>query len=277
MPHHPRIDLPGTPHHVIQRGNNRAACFFADDDYYCYLHWLKKAANDHGVAIHAYVLMTNHVHLLVTPGKPGALSAMMQSLGRRYVRYINATYKRTGTLWEGRFKAGVIDDESYLLKVYRYIELNPVRANLVAHPGQYMWSSYPINADGKASELVVPHERYLALGLTRETRLTGYAALFSTEPDANATERIRSAVNLGIGVNDARFREEADAAHERKKGGRPRKETGNGNKQTTLFWLAGENGHSDSKDSPRCELRRARQTLGGDELARADYRERTAR
>ena len=99
----------------------------------------------------------------------------------------------------------------------------------------YMWSSYPINTDGKASELVVPHERCMALGLTRETRLTGYAALFSTEPDADATERIRSAVNLGIGVNDARFREETVAAHQRKKGGRPRKEIGNENKQTALF------------------------------------------
>jgi putative transposase len=133
---------------VIQRGNNRGACFFADDDYYCYLHWLRKAAADHDVAVHAYVLMTNHVHILATPAKPGALAMMMQSLGRRYVRYVNATYKRSGTLWEGRYKAGAVDAEDYLLRVYRYIELNPgaggyggvsSRVSVVQPCGQWGW------------------------------------------------------------------------------------------------------------------------------------------
>ena len=117
MPRRLRLDQPGLPQHVIQRGNNRAACFFADEDYYSYLHWLKQAAAKYWVVVHAYVLMTNHVHLLVTPGAPGALAALMQSLGRRYVRYVNFTYQRSGTLWEGRYKAGLVDDEAYLLRV----------------------------------------------------------------------------------------------------------------------------------------------------------------
>lgn len=219
-----RLNQPGLPQHVIQRGNNRGACFFADDDYYCYLHWLRKAAEDHGVAVHAYVLMTNHVHLLATPAKPGALATMMQSLGRRYVRYVNATYKRSGTLWEGRYKAGAVDAEDYLLRVYRYIELNPVRANMVAHPRSYQWSSYAINGGGKASDWLKPHALYLALGSGPAERTAAYLALFQTELDPEDTARIRTAVNLGIGVGDARFRKELEAAEKaKKKGGRKRK------------------------------------------------------
>ena len=225
MPRRLRLDQPGQPQHIIQRGNNRSACFFADDDYYCYLHWLKKAAHDQGVEIHAYVLMTNHVHILATPTKPGALATMMQSLGRRYVRYVNATYKRSGTLWEGRYKAGVVDAEEYLLRVYRYIELNPVRANMVAHPGDYPWSSYAVNGAGKANDWLKPHALYLALGGGPVTRAEAYAALFRTELDAEVIDRIRTAANLGMGVSDVRFREEIAAADEaKKKGGRKRKD-----------------------------------------------------
>ena len=221
MPRRPRLDQPGLPQHVIQRGNNRAACFFADEDYYSYLHWLKQAAAKYRVAVHAYVLMTNHVHLLATPGAPGALAALMQSLGRRYVRYVNFTYQRSGTLWEGRYKAGLVDDEAYLLRVYRYIELNPVRAGMAAHPRDYRWSSYAHNAGEKANDWLVPHPLYQALGLTAAQRVRAYAGLFSAEIDVEDTARIRAAVNLGIGVNDARFREEmvrADAA--KRRGGR---------------------------------------------------------
>ncbi len=221
MPRRPRLDQPGLPQHVIQRGNNRSACFFADDDYYCYLHWLRKAAADHNVAVHAYVLMTNHVHILATPAKPGALATMMQSLGRRYVRYVNATYKRSGTLWEGRYKAGAVDAEDYLLRVYRYIELNPVRASLVVYPREYQWSSHAVNGGGKASDWLKAHALYLALGRGPAERTEAYLALFQTELDPQDTARIRSAVNLGIGVGDARFREELEAAQQaKKKGGR---------------------------------------------------------
>ena len=225
MPRRIRFDQPGLPQHIIQRGNNRSACFFADGDYYCYLHWLRKAAHDHGVKVHAYVLMTNHVHLLATPAKAGALATMMQSLGRRYVRYVNSTYKRSGTLWEGRYKAGAVDAEDYVLRVYRYIELNPVRANMVAHPGDYPWSSYAINGGGKASEWLKPQALYLALGSGMKERTEAYVALFRTELDPEVTGRIRSAVNLGIGVGDARFQAEIMAAEQAKRnGGRKRKE-----------------------------------------------------
>ena len=223
MPRRLRLDQPGLPQHVIQRGNNRSACFFADDDYYCYLHWLRKAAADHNVAVHAYVLMTNHVHILATPVKPGALATMMQSLGRRYVRYVNTIHKRSGTLWEGRYKAGAVDAEDYLLRVYRYIELNPVRANMVAYPRQYQWSSHAINGGGKTSDWLKPHALYLALGRGSAERTEAYLALFQTELDPEDTARIRTAVNLGIGVGDARFREELEAAEQaKKKGGRKR-------------------------------------------------------
>ena len=126
----------------MQRGVNREPCFFAEEDYGCYLHWLKTAATDYHCAIHAYVLMTNHVHLLVTPDEPDGLSRMMQSVGRRYVQYVNRIDKRTGTLWEGRFKSSVVQEAHYFLVCCRYIELNPVRAGMVTDPGQYRWSSY---------------------------------------------------------------------------------------------------------------------------------------
>ncbi len=124
----PRLDMPGVPQHVIQRGNNRTACFFDPADYTFYLECLGEAAQKARCAVHAYVLMTNHVHLLVTAEVPGGLSLMMQSLGRRYVRYVNRLYGRTGTLWEGRFKSSLVESERYFLTCSRYIELNPVRA-----------------------------------------------------------------------------------------------------------------------------------------------------
>jgi len=132
-----RYFLPGQPLHVIQRGNNRQAIFFDAADYRRYCDWLGAAAVEYGCAIHAYVLMTNHVHLLVTPAAPSSLPRLMQSLGRRYVRYMNATYRRTGTLWEGRYRAAPIDSETYFLACCRYIELNPVRAGMSAHPRDY--------------------------------------------------------------------------------------------------------------------------------------------
>ncbi len=132
MPRQPRIDLPGVPQHLVQRGNDRRPCFFAPIDRTRYLDELRDAACRYGCAVHAYVLMTNHVHLLLTPARTGCVSTMMQSLGRRYVRYINDRYRRTGTLWEGRFKACPVQSDDHLLRCYRYIELNPVRAGMVS-------------------------------------------------------------------------------------------------------------------------------------------------
>lgn len=144
----PRFFLPGQPQHVILRGNNRTEIFCAEADYRFYLGKLRLACEKHGCDIHAYVLMTNHVHLLLTPQEEQSVGKALQMLGRYYVQFFNHRYQRTGTLWEGRYKATLIDTEAYLLTCMRYIELNPVRAGMVAHPSEYPWSSYGYNALG---------------------------------------------------------------------------------------------------------------------------------
>ena len=159
----PRLYVEGCAQHIIQRGNNRSVCFYHDEDYAFYAQKLKETADKFGVAIHAYVLMTNHVHLLVTPKKHDSISKMMQSLGRQYVRYINITYQRTGTLWEGRFKSCLVDSSHYFLVVSKYIELNPVRAGMVVHPCEYPWSSYRSNGMGVLIELLSLLERFLMI------------------------------------------------------------------------------------------------------------------
>ena len=153
----PRIVVAGQPLHIIQRGNNRHVIFFADDDYRQYFADMEVAARRCGCAVHAYVLMTNHVHLLVTPEETEGPSRMMQAIGRRYVRYVNQTYRRTGTLWEGRFKSALIDADAYLLACSRYIELNQLRARMVQHPREYPWSSYRHNAHGATDVLFSEH------------------------------------------------------------------------------------------------------------------------
>ena len=163
MPRKSRFFLPNIPVHAIQRGNNRQAIFFDEADYRLYLGWLKAAAEKYSCQIHAYVLMTNHVHILITPAHRDSLSRLFQYVGRYYVSYVNNTYGRTGTLWEGRYKASIVEEESYLLSCYRYIELNPVTAGMVASPEAYPWSSFRCNGLGVTDELVVPHEIYLSL------------------------------------------------------------------------------------------------------------------
>ena len=140
MPRRPRITLAGVPLHIIQRGNNRQACFYTDEDYHSYLGWLEEYSRESKCAVHAYVLMTNQVHLLLTPGTAGSAGQMMKRLGQRYVQYVNRSYRRSGTLWEGRFRSCLGQEEQYLLG-YRYIEPNPVRAGMVEHPAEYRWSS----------------------------------------------------------------------------------------------------------------------------------------
>ena len=180
----PRITPVGIPVHVIQRGNNHQACYASDEDLSAYAEWLKTYAKKYEVDIHAWVFMTNHVHLLCTPQLEGGVSRMMQSLGRQYVRYFNHRYQRTGTLWEGRYKSCLVQAERYLLEVYRYIELNPVRAGMVPDPADYSWSSYQINALGKSSDLCTPHSEYLGLGSTQCERLKNYRALFDHYTDS---------------------------------------------------------------------------------------------
>ena len=208
MPRRARLNLTGQPLHIVQRGNNRAGCFFADEDYLFYLHWLAIYAKQYGCAVHAFVLMTNHVHLLLTPSKRDAPAKLMQSLGRRYVQYVNKVYKRSGTLWEGRYKASLVNAEQYLLACHRYIEMNSVRANLVEHPRDYVWSSYVTNAEGKANPLITSHELVERLGVTEVLRREAYVGLFRTDLDAEVMSAIRTAANTGRVLGDDRFRDE---------------------------------------------------------------------
>jgi putative transposase len=176
----PRLTLPGYPHHIIQRGNNRQAIFAssADDEYL--LELLVEYSRKFDVAIHAYVLMGNHIHLLATPRTADGVPQMMQALGRSYVRYFNARQNRTGTLWEGRYKSTLIQAERYLLACMVYIDLNPVRAGLVGDPGDYRWSSYLHYVGRKADKLVTPHPLYWELGNTPFAREHAYAELVRT-------------------------------------------------------------------------------------------------
>ena len=212
----PRIVVPGQPLHIIQRGNNRQSCFFADDDHCFYLASLKDAADRYGCRIHAYVLMTNHVHLLLTPDSIEAPSLTLQSVGRRYVRYVNAVYRRSGTLWEGRYKSTLIDSERYLLACSRYIELNPIRARMVKDPGVYRWSSYRFNADGFPDASVSPHPLYEQLGDNPESRRTAYRALFSNLVDDRELDAIRGATETGTVLGNDRFRSEIESALQRR-------------------------------------------------------------
>ena len=207
MPRRPRLQLAEVPLHIVQRGINREPCFFAEEDYHCYLHWLEEVARDCRCAIHAYALMTNHVHLLLTPKANGSPARLMQSLGRRYVQYINRFYRRTGSLWEGRYKSSLIQAETYLLACYRYIELNPVRAEMVADPGQYRWSSYRANGLGLPDARLTPHPLYLAQGSSAEERAQAYRALFRPHLDAEAATDIRQALQLGMPIGRDRFAE----------------------------------------------------------------------
>ena len=207
MPRRPRILIPDYPLHIVQRGINREPCFFAEDDYQCYLYWLKEAAHDCGCAIHAYVLMTNHVHLLLTPSESGAPARLMQSLGRRYVQYANRQYRRTGSLWEGRYKSSVVQAETYLLACMRYIELNPVRAAMVADPAAYHWSSHRSNGLGQSDARLTPHPLYLGLDADIATRCEVYRALFRPQLDDAAASDMREALRLGMPLGNERFAE----------------------------------------------------------------------
>lgn len=177
MARQPRLDLPGIPQHIVQRGNNRLPCFLDDQDRHCYLHLLREALLSTGCALHAYVLMDNHVHLLVTPPAAGAVSTMMQKLGRAYVGQFNARHRRTGTLWEGRYKACLVDTEMYVLRCTRYIDLNPVRARMTHDPASYPWSSAPSHCGFGDAPLLTPHPTYTALAPTVEGRAEAYREL----------------------------------------------------------------------------------------------------
>ena len=225
MPRRQRFTIPGIPQHVIQRGNNREPCFFADQDYRYYLDTLKESLQRNHCMLHAYVLMTNHAHLLITPETDYGVSHTMQDLGRKYVRYINHRYKRSGTLWEGRFKSSLVDSDAYLLTCMRYIELNPVRAGMVEHPGEYRWSSYHANAQGRVNENITAHPVYAALGHNQEERISVYRELFCQQLDAEQVQAIREALNGQLVYGREDFKDKIEKATNRSarrgKDGRP--------------------------------------------------------
>ena len=229
MPRQPRLTLPNTPLHVIQRGNNRSVCFGSDDDCLFYLDHLADISIKLGVAVHAYVLMTNHVHLLATPQDAEGISQLMKRLGQRYVQYFNRTYRRTGTLWEGRFRSCVVGEELYFLGCHRYIELNPVRAGLVALPAEYRWSSHGVNAHGETHPLIRPHAIYAGLGLNDGERQAAYRALFRSALDPDLVDQIRKLTHGGLVLGSERFAQElallTGRRTQRGKAGRPFKQS----------------------------------------------------
>jgi len=177
-------EIPGHPLHVIQRGQLKSACFFNEEDCAAYLDWLGRYATRFGCCVHAYVLMGNHVHLLLTPSRTGGVASLMRSLGERYARYAGAAHYRDGKLWEDRFDAIPVHVGRYVLWCMRYIELNPVRARVVARPGQYRWSSFRANALGQHDPLLTPHACYCALGRGAASRQAAYRALFKDQATA---------------------------------------------------------------------------------------------
>lgn len=208
MPRRARITLPDVAHHLIQRGNNRQACFVDDNDYELFLKWLREYATETGCALHAYVLMTNHFHLLATPSTAHGVGHLMKRLGQRYVQYFNRTHRRTGSLWEGRFRSCLVQSDTYALACYRYIELNPVRAAMVRHPAEYPWSSYRVNAQGETSALLSPHETYVALADSPGNRGAAYRALFTDVLSAELLEELRGATNGNYALGNKRFQSE---------------------------------------------------------------------
>lgn len=224
----PRYAAPGMTQHVIQRGNNRSVICASPRDLRLLHEFLRTACERYGCHVHAYVFMTNHLHLLITPTTASGISRVLQTVGRRYAQWFNAVYDRTGHLWGGRYKATVIDSEQYLFACYRYIELNPVRAGMARNPRAYRWSSYRANALGAPDPLVTPHERYQMLAQDAADRQSAYRVLFAESlPDSTLAE-IRDATNKGWALGNKRFRDEVAALLARRsepavRGRRPRK------------------------------------------------------
>jgi len=227
----PRYFVKGIPLHIILRGNNREPIFGNDEDCQFFKEVLLDAAKRHALAIHAYVFMTNHIHLLASPVTEQSVPKTLQSVGRRYVQYFNFRYKRTGTLWEGRYRATVVEAEHYLFECMRYIELNPVRAGMVGHPRDYAWSSYRANAEGKVDHLVNSHGLYRSLARDETERCIAYRELVKAPMDAELLTEIRECTHKGWALGSGRFQAKIERLAERRAiplpKGRPKKsETG---------------------------------------------------
>lgn len=226
MARRPRLVLPAVPLHVIQRGNNRSPCFACEADYLVYLTLVRQYAAEAACQVHAYVLMTNHVHLLLSSGNATGPSRLMRRLGQHYVQYFNRRHARTGTLWEGRFRSCLVEDARYLLICQRYIEMNPVRAGMAGDPAHYRWSSYGANACGADDPLVTPHLIYTGLGMHEGERRAAYRDLFKEAlPDPLLTQ-IRQASNSNAPLGSRAFVDAISRKHGRPDGlgrrGRPK-------------------------------------------------------
>ena len=211
MPRQARLTLAGVSTHIVQRGIDRSACFFCDDDRLHYLALLAELAPALGCAVHAYVLMTNHVHLLVTPSHADALSRLMRQLNQRYVQAINRAYLRSGTLWEGRFRSCLVDSEAYVLACYRYIELNPVRASMVRDPWDYPWSSHRMNVSTQPSGLMTPHATFLSLAADAKSRAAAYRDFVVQGMPDDVIADIRRATAGSYALGSAGFQERVGA------------------------------------------------------------------
>lgn len=223
----PRYFAQGVPQHIILRGNNREPIFANDEDCQFFKETLVDSVKRYCLAVHAYVLMTNHIHLLASPETAESIPKSLQSLGRRYVQYFNYSYKRTGTLWEGRYRATVVEAETYLFECMRYIELNPVRAGMVIHAKDYPWSSYRANAEGNADPLVTPHVQYRQLGADASEREAYYRVLVDEPMPADQLSAVRDATNKGWALGGGRFQEKIEHLTQRRTTplpkGRPKK------------------------------------------------------
>lgn len=211
MPRRPRPDIPGYPQHVVQRGNNRMPCFLDDIDRRRYLVVLRQALERYGCSLHAYVLMDNHAHLLITPAAEGAVSRLMQTLGRNYVGWFNRRHRRTGTLWEGRFHGSLVDNDHHVLACCRYIELNPVRAGMVADPVEFAWSSHRGQLRVGEDPLLSPHACVVALHPDPGERARRYRMLFATPLDDATLAKIRAHSRQRAALGEDVFQRRAEA------------------------------------------------------------------
>jgi len=227
MPRQPRYYISNIPQHVIQRGVDRQAIFFQPEDYKHYLNSLRAAALKYDCKIHAYVLMANHTHILLTPGSERALPLLMQAMGRDFVQKLNKRYDRTGTLWEGRYKASLVQNDFYVMACHRYIELNPVRAGIVTAPGDYPFSSYSHNALGKPNPVLTVHQNYQSMGRNSLDRQSSYRRLFADSLSAELLTRIRDTTNSCLVLGNDRFKDQVEIMLGRsvrhKKTGRPKR------------------------------------------------------
>jgi len=212
MPRRSRHYVPGFPYHIVQRGNNKQACFLTSADRSFYLDLWRRVSRRYGTQVHAYCLMTNHIHFLVTPQSGDSISRTMRDVGSRYAQHMNKIHHRTGTLWEGRHRSSLVQSERYLFTCYRYIELNPVRARMARHPGEYRWSSYALNSRG-ATGWLTPRKEYLRLGSKPAERGRTYREMFRQELKQEDLDFVRQATRYCQPIGDSRFREHIESRY----------------------------------------------------------------